>query len=70
MNRTITIELPEEMTDAFAEAVREEGVSAKNIVLTAVRNYLLIRRFRRLRERLTAETPDKISDQDVFNRVS
>jgi len=70
MSGTITIELPEELKEAFAEAVREEGVSAKKFVLTAVRNYLLIRRFRQLHERLSAEAEERVSDQDVFERVS
>ena len=70
MNRTITIELPEEMKDAFAEAMQEEGVSAKKFVLTAVKNYLIIPRFRSLRKRLKAETVEDVNDEDIFDLVS
>ena len=49
---------------------KEEGVSAKKFVLTAVKNYLIIRRFRNLRKRLKAETIEEINDEEIFDLVS
>lgn len=70
MNETITIELPAETKAALDEAVREEGVSANKFVATALKDYLFIRRFRNLRERMQSETAETLTDQDVFDRVS
>jgi metal-responsive CopG/Arc/MetJ family transcriptional regulator len=70
MSETIRIELPEETKAALDEAVREEGVSANNFVAKALKDYLFIRRFRSLRERMLTETPENLTDQDVFDRVS
>lgn len=70
MNERITIELPEETKAALDEAVREEGVSPNNFVAKALKDYLFIRRFRNLRERLLSETTETLTDQDVFDRVS
>jgi metal-responsive CopG/Arc/MetJ family transcriptional regulator len=70
MSETIRIELPEETKAALDEAVREEGVSANNFVAKALKDYLFIRRFRSLRERMLSKTTEPLTDQDVFDRVS
>lgn len=70
MSATITIELPEETKAALDEAVREAGVSTNKFVVTALKDYLFIRRFRNLRERMIAETAEGYTDQDIFDRIS
>ncbi len=62
MSATITIELPEETRAALDEAVREEGVSPNKFVVMALTDYLFLRRFRNLRERMLAETPEADND--------
>lgn len=70
MNSTITIELPDETKAALDEAVQEEGVSPNNFVAKALKDYLFIRRFRNLRERMLSESAETSTDQDVFDSVS
>jgi metal-responsive CopG/Arc/MetJ family transcriptional regulator len=70
MNSTITIELPDETKAALDEAVREEGVSRNNFVAKALKDYLFVRRFRNLRERMLSESTETYTDQDVFDSVS
>jgi metal-responsive CopG/Arc/MetJ family transcriptional regulator len=70
MSASITIELPEETKAALDEAVREEGVSTNNFVAAALKDYLFIRRFRSLRERMIAESTEAYTDQNVFDRIS
>lgn len=70
MSASITIELPEETKAALDEAVREEGITTNNFVAAALKDYLFIRRFRNLRDRMMAESADAYTDQDVFDRIS
>lgn len=69
MSQTITINLPDETRSALDDAASEEGLSESALVEKAVSDYLFIRRFRNLRERLTAQGKN-LNDQDVFDLVS
>lgn len=68
MSQSITINLPDDTKDALNNAATEEGLSESALVEKAVSDYLFIRQFRSLRERMTAECK-KLTDQDVFNLV-
>ena len=70
MSQTIVIDLPEETRAALEAATREEGVSQNELIEKALNDYLFIRRFRNLRERMMAQAPETYSEQDIFNRVS
>lgn len=70
MSETIIIDLPEETRAALDAAIREEGVSQKELIERALKDYLFIRQFRNLREQLMAQSPETYTDQDVFDRVS
>ena len=65
----ITISLPDETRTALDDAANEEGLSENALVEKALSDYLFIRRFRNLRERLMSQGKD-LNDQDVFNLVS
>ena len=69
MSQMITISLPDETRTALDDAANEEGLSENAIVEKAVSDYLFIRRFRNLRERLMSQGKD-LNDQDVFDLVS
>ena len=69
MSQMITISLPDEMRTALDNAANEEGLSENALVEKALSDYLFIRRFRNLRERLMSQGKD-LTDQDVFDRVS
>lgn len=72
MRETVSISLPEEIKAALDEAVAEEGISRSDLVRQALRDYLFVRQFRRLRQELIphAEEHGIYSDEDVFKRVS
>jgi predicted transcriptional regulator len=69
MSQMITISLPDETRTALDDAANEEGLSENALVEKAVSDYLFIRRFRNLRERLMSQGKD-LTDQDVFDLVS
>jgi len=69
MSQTITISLPDDTKDALDNAASEEGVSESTLIEKAVSDYLFIRRFRSLRERLMSHSKN-LTDQDVFDLVS
>jgi hypothetical protein len=70
MKGTLTIDLPEEVELALAEATREEGLSPNDLVKKALADYLFVRKFRLLRERMMAESQETYTDQDVFDLIS
>ena len=69
MSQMITISLPDETRAALDDAANEEGLSENALVEKALSDYLFIRRFRNLRERLMSQGKD-LNDQDVFDLVS
>jgi metal-responsive CopG/Arc/MetJ family transcriptional regulator len=70
MKGAITITLPEDVESALEEATREEGLSSDELIKKAVADYLFVRKFRLLRERMMAETEKAYTDQDVFDLIS
>ena len=70
MEEKITISLPDEVKAALDKAIEEEGLSQNEIVSNALRDYLFVRKFRLLRERMTVKNQDAYTDQDIFDRVS
>jgi hypothetical protein len=70
MSSNITVELPEPIGTALAEASREEGISQSELVTAALKDFLFIRKFRRLREKIISQSPETYTDEDVFDSVS
>jgi hypothetical protein len=70
MSSNISIELPDQIKMDLAEASREEGVSPNDLVTAALKDYLFLRKFRRLREKMMSQNPKAITDEDVFENVS
>lgn len=70
MSETIIIDLPQETKAELDDVTREEGLSRSEIIDVALKDYLFVRRFRSLRERMMAQATDAYTDQDVFDRVS
>ncbi len=72
MRETVSISLPQDVKEELDEAVAEEGVSRSDLVRQALRDFLFVRQFRRLRQELIphAEAQGIYSDEDVFKRVS
>jgi hypothetical protein len=72
MTRPITVTLPADVEQAVDELSRKEGISTDEVVSRAVKQHIFLRRFRSLRERLSAKARDQgiVTDQDVFDRIS
>ena len=69
MSQTITIDLPDDTRSALDRAAGEEGLSESALIEKALTDYLFLREFRNLRERMMSRNPT-LTDQDVFNLVS
>ena len=72
MRETISISVPEEIKNELDEAVREEGLSRSDLVRQALREFLFIRRFRKLRSSMMVrgQAHGVFTDEDVFDQVS
>lgn len=72
MRETITISLSEDIKATLDQTVREQGLSRSEVIREALREYLLVRRFRQLRESMLphAQEQDVFTDQNVFDRIS
>ena len=72
MRQTLTISIPKEIKKELDQATEEEGISRSDIVRESLRDYLFVRRFRALRNKMMAKAQSKgvYTDQDVFDRVS
>ncbi len=70
MSKIITLELPERVEFALAEATHEEGLSQSEIVAAALDDYLFIRRFRQLRKKMMSLGKREYTEQEVFESVS
>jgi predicted transcriptional regulator len=69
MSQPITIDLPDETRNALDQAAGEEGLSESALIEKALTDYLFLRQFLNLRERLMSKSPAR-TDQDVFDLVS
>jgi metal-responsive CopG/Arc/MetJ family transcriptional regulator len=72
MRESISISLPEDLKDELDRVTRADGVSRSDVVREAVREYLFVRQFRVLRQRLVpyAEAQGIYTDEDLFREVS
>lgn len=72
MRSTITINVPEQMRSELDKIARADGISLSEIGRESLRDYLLVRRFRTIRNSMLPK-PSRLSiytDEDVFNQVS
>ena len=69
MSQPITIDLSEETRTALDQAAGEEGLSEGALIEKALTDYLFVRQFRSLRERLMSNGKAR-TDQDVFDLIS
>jgi len=69
MSQLISIRLPDETITALDNAANEEGLSEDALIQKALSDYLFVRQFRNLRERLMSQGKE-LTDQDVFDLIS
>ncbi len=70
MNATITINLPDKINFALREATQEEGLSEAELIGKAVEDYLYIRQFRKVRERIINKSSSNYTDEEIFEAIS
>jgi len=72
MTQMFTVTIPADIQLALDELSRSEGVSRDEVINRALKQHLFLRRFRSLRERMSAKAASQgtISDQDIFDQVS
>jgi predicted transcriptional regulator len=72
MPDSMTICLPNDLSQAVADLAHKEGVSPDAVVGQAIKEHLFSRQFRLLRDRLAAKARAQgiVTDEDVFERVS
>ncbi len=72
MRETVTISLPRAIRRELDRVAKEEGVSRSDVLRQSLEDFLFVRRFRQLRQRMmaAAQAQGIFTDEDVFTRVS
>ena len=72
MRETVTISLPQAVRRELDKVAKEEGVSRSDVLRQSLEEFLFVRRFRQLRQRMmaAAQAQGIFTDEDVFNRIS
>lgn len=72
MQQTITLNLPADVRDSLEARSQIEAISSIELIERAVREYLLVRRLRSLREKMLkqADLQGGFTDEDIFEMVS
>jgi metal-responsive CopG/Arc/MetJ family transcriptional regulator len=72
MQEVITLSLAADVKDSIEARSKIESISPNELIERAVREYLLVRRFRSLREKMLkiADQQGGYSDEDIFEMVS
>ena len=72
MRETVTISLPQAVRRELDRVAKEEGVSRSDVLRQSLEDFLFVRRFRRLWQRMmaAAQAEGVYTDEDVFTRVS
>ena len=72
MRQTVAVSLPAELTARLDLVADEEGTSRSEVVREAVRRYLALRQFQKVRESVIpyAEAAGVLTDEDVFRSMS
>ncbi len=72
MDTTLTIRLPEEMKETLQDICNSENKALSDLVRESLKNYLVIKRFRKLRAKTLpfAEAAGFLTDEDVFEALT
>ena len=72
MRETVTISLPQNVRRALDKVAKEEGISRSDVLRQSLEDFLFVRRFRQLRQRMmaVAQAHGIFTDEDVFDRIS
>lgn len=72
MQETITIALPAGIKPLLDEIGKRDGISPAELAARAIEEYLFVRRFRLLQERMIPRAQEQgiQTEEDVFERIS
>jgi uncharacterized protein involved in exopolysaccharide biosynthesis len=72
MKESITLTLPADVRDSLEARSQIEAISSIELIERAVREYLLVRRLRSLREKMLrkADLQGGFTDEDIFEMMS
>ncbi len=72
MRETVTISLPPSVRRELDRVPKEEGISRSDVLRESLEDFLFVRRFQRLRQRMmaAAQAQGIFTDEDVFERTS
>jgi len=72
MKENVTVSLPETISSDLKRIAKEEGLTKSQIVRNALQDYIFIKKFRALRNKLVAKAQAQgvFTDEDVFERTS
>ena len=71
MKKAITVRLPEDLREDLQDLASLENIPVSDIVRESIRKYILVHRFRRLRNRVLpfAEAQGLLTDDDIFREL-
>ncbi|MFP4082035.1 MAG: CopG family ribbon-helix-helix protein [Candidatus Aminicenantes bacterium] len=72
MSQTMTVRIPDDLRKDLKEISKKEGIPLSNLVRESLRKYVLLYRFRKLREMVLpfAEAQGILTDEDVYKLIS
>ena len=72
MRQTLTVRIPDELRKELKKISEEESKPVSDLVRESLKRYILIRKFRRLRNKVLpfAESQGILTDEDVFKLIS
>ncbi|MBN2245056.1 MAG: ribbon-helix-helix domain-containing protein [Candidatus Aminicenantes bacterium] len=72
MSQTMTVRIPDDLSKDLKEISKKEGIPISNLVRESLKKYVLLYRFRKLREMVLpfAEAQGILTDEDVYKQIS
>lgn len=72
MSQTMTVRIPDDLREDLKKISQKEGVPVSDLVRESLKKYVLLYRFRKLRETVLpfAEAQGILTDEDVFKLIS
>ena len=64
---SITVNLPAAVELELGEVTQEDGLTPGEIIAKALDDYLFVRKFRRVREKMQAQSPRPYTDEEIFD---
>lgn len=72
MDKTITIRISDEIKSDLNDISKSEDKSVSDLVRESLKNYIAVRKFRKLREKVLpfAEAQGMLTDEEIFKNIS